>query len=207
MKEHLFQYITNNIKFDWSFNDIENKLGNDIYQGNVIPEYMHDNQDIAYFQTFSLKISTTTNFWKQFKYESEDVVDKVLQIQRFVREQTKYKLLSETLLVEHLLNKEMKLNDVLFLRMNSDQGADPHCDRRRACALNIGFENSNTCTTLIKESKSTENFYENLNDLHAFTMNNGEAYLVNVSYAHSVIPLYPNIKNKKRYIISVNLAK
>jgi beta-galactosidase beta subunit len=96
---------------------------------------------------------------------------------------------------------------VLFLRLDASVGASPHIDQRRAKALNIGFQNSNTCTTYVREGKDLEGFFDDFGKLQAFTMNDGDAYLLDVGQAHAVRSNVPEAKDLKRYIISHNLAK
>jgi hypothetical protein len=207
MANELYKFVASGIKFDWNFNDIADRLGPDLYQGNDIPKFMYDVSDRAYFQTFFSKVSTSTNFWKQFKEQSIDVCDKVIAIQSIVTESIKNGEIERSYLTDALLEKTMRLEDVLFLRMAGNYGADPHCDVRRALALNIGFQNSNMCTTYIKEGKDTEAFYDDMSSLQAFTMNDGDACLINVGHVHSVRSTFPESIDQKRYLISVNLSK
>lgn len=205
MSIQLFQKIATNIKFEWSIDDLSSKMLPDVYHGNNIPKFMYDQQDNAYFQTFYSDVSTSTNFWKQFKYESEDIVDKVCLLQQQVKEKCINGEMETTHLIHLLLEKKMSINDALFLRMKCSIGAAPHCDQRRKKALNIGVRNSSTCTTIIKHGTDTDNFFES-NELFEFTMQDGDAYLLNVGEAHAVKTKVPDSQDF-RYIISVNLSR
>lgn len=203
----MFQHISNNIYFDWNFDDIAHQLEDDVYHGNNIPPDMHDASTSAYFQTFYSKVSTSTNFGTFFPRQAEDIIEKLTTLQDSVREQLKHGILEKTELVQLFLDKELRPKDVLFLRLDASEGASVHVDQRRSKALNIGFQNSNTCTTYVRPGRSLEGFFDDYSKLKAFTMNDGDAYLLDVGQAHSVVSNVPELKGLKRYIISHNLAK
>jgi hypothetical protein len=201
----MFQKIATNIKFKWNFDDIIGELSEDVYYGDSIPADMHDRTSTAYFQSFYSKVSTSTNFGTYFPRQAQDVIDKIAELQETVRQQLKEGSLESSEMIELLLQKELKVKDVLFLRLDASEGSSPHLDRRRSKALNIGFQNSNTCTTYIRPDKKLDGFFDDFGELTAFTMNDGDAYLLDVSLAHAVRSNVPELKGLKRYIISHNL--
>ena len=203
----MFQKIASDIKFDWTFDDIVDQLDHDVYHGNNIPPDMHDTASSAYFQTFYSKVSTSTNFGTFFPKQAEDVIEKLTVLQDRVRREIKEGILMPSDMLQLFIDKELKSKDVLFLRVDASQGADVHVDQRRAKALNIGFQNSNTCTTYTRPGKELDGFFDDFNKLKAFTMNDGDAYLLDVGQAHAVRSNFPKLKGVKRYIISHNLAK
>ena len=203
----LYQHLSSGIKFDWNFDDLEGKLGPDKYMGENIPSDMYDDISCSYFHTFYSKVGTSTNFSLFFIPESQHIVDKLKELQDKVREDVSKGLVERTELVDLFLEKNILLKDVLFLRMDAGVGATPHVDRRRSKALNIGFQNTCTCTTYFKEGKDFSDFYGDVSKLKAITMNDGDAYLVDVSQAHAVKANFPELAGTQRYIISLNLSK
>jgi hypothetical protein len=201
----MFQHIASGITFDWNFDDLVDQLSDDIYYGDNIPPDMHDKANSAYFQSFYSKVSTSTNFGTFFPREAQDVIDKIAQLQENIRQQVKEGSLESNELIQLLLHKELKVKDVLFLRLDASEGSSVHIDRRRSKALNIGFQNSNTCTTYVRPGKELDGFFDDFSKLKAFTMNDGDAYLLDVGQAHAVRSNVPELKGMKRYIISHNL--
>jgi len=203
----MFQQIASGITFDWNFDDLVDQMSEDIYYGDNIPPDMHDSVKSAYFQSFYSKVSTSTNFGTFFPRQAEDIIEKLTRLQDTVRQQVKEGSLAATDMVQLFLNKELKPKDVLFLRVDASVGASVHVDRRRSKALNIGFQNSNTCTTYVRAGRDLDGFFDDFGKLKAFTMNDGDAYLLDVGQAHAVRSNVPELTNLKRYIISHNLAK
>jgi hypothetical protein len=203
----MFEFVTSGVHFDWSFDDIKDQMKPDVYYGENLPQSIYDDIDGAYFQTFYSKVSLTINFSKYFPELSNQVLSKVLSIQDQVRREVETGHRKLTPLVEILINKNIIHRDILFLRMEINQGSDPHVDRRRAKALNIGFKNSSTCCTYFKPGKDYENFYDDYTKLSGLMMNDGDAWLVDVGQAHSVKTNFPDAKpGEYRYIITVNLG-
>ena len=205
MTDTLYQHLDSNIKFSWNFNDIIEKLGEDVYYGTTIPIDMYDSQALSYFQTFFSKVSTSTNFANYFITECDEICSKIIDLQSKTKERLANGELAPSVLTDLFMQKSLLPKDVLFLRMDCSAGADPHIDIRRKYALNIGFQNSNTCTTYIKEGTNVENFYEDFSKLKAITLNDGDAYLMNVGNSHAVKSNFPELSGSKRYIISINL--
>lgn len=203
----LYQHLASDIKFDWNFDDIIHLLKDDVYYGDNIPAGMWDKIDGSYFQTFYSKVSTSTNFYKYFPKYAEDIIDKIAHLQNKVQKEVDSGFIEKTFLIEKFLERKLFPEDVLFLRIDPSQGADPHIDKRRQIALNIGFQNSCTCTTYWREGFELENFYDDFTKLKAITMNDGDAYLVDVGQAHAVQANFPEIKGLQRYVISHNLAR
>lgn len=203
----MFELVDRNIKFDWNFDDIIGQMEEDKYYGDNIPQGMWDKVDGAYFQTFYSKVSTSTNFSKYFPTYAQDVIDKIAALQEKVSKQVSDGLIERSMMIDHLLNRKLFPEDVLFLRMDVNEGASPHIDKRRQIALNIGFQNSCTCTTYFKPGTDVDNFYGDFSRLTALTMNDGDAYLVDVGQSHAVKANFPELTTMKRYVISHNLAR
>jgi len=201
----MFQYIASGIKFDWNFDDIVDQMDEDKYYGDNIPPTMHDETKKAYFQTFYSKVGTSTNFGTYFPKQAEDVLNKIYDIQQTIRKRISNGEMSPTPLVDCLLHQELLIKDVLFLKIDAAQGASPHIDRRRKKSLNIGFQNSNVCTTYFRPGENFDNFFDDYTKLTAFTMNDGDAYLLDVGQAHAVRSTVPDAKNMFRYVISHSL--
>ena len=198
----MFKFIASGIKFNWKFDDIIAQMGEDRYYGDNIPTDMHDNMNSAYFQTFYSKVSTSTNFGTYFPAQAEDVLNQIAALQKSVRQQVDAGDLEATELVQLFLDRELLIKDVLFLRIDAAQGSSPHIDRRRKKALNIGFQNSNMCTTYFRPGTDFDNFFDDYSKLTAFTMNDGDAYLLDVGQAHAVKSLVPEAQGIHRYVIS-----
>lgn len=203
----MFEHLSSNIKFDWNFDDIISHLKEDVYYGDNIPGGMWDQIDGCYFQTFYSKVSTSTNFCKYFPILAKDVIEKIASLQADTRKKVESGECEKTKLIEMFLDRKLYPEDVLFLRIDPAQGADPHIDKRRQIALNIGFQNSCTCTTYWRPGYELDNFYDDFSKLKAITMNDGDAYLVDVGQSHAVKSNFPELKGIYRYVISHNLAR
>jgi hypothetical protein len=201
----MFEYITNDFKVDWNFDDIIHAFGEDVYHGDNLPVSIYDNRDQCYFQTFYSKVSTSMNFSKFFPEKSQELLSKIQTIQVLVRDMLDKGNIKNVELATLFVNKNIHVRDILFLRMDVGVGASPHVDRRRTKALNIGFQNSNCCTTYFRPDKKLDDFWENPEILKKYTLQDGEVYLMDVGYAHSVVPNENATDDEKRYIITVNL--
>ena len=207
MDQPLFEKVADGIKFDWKFSDIVSQFSEDVFRDKDIPTSMFDDSGKAYFQVFYSSVGTSTNFGSIFPDQAQDVCNKVCHIREVVRSEVEAGKRPLTPYIQMLLDCVPRRRDVLFLKAKPGVGADPHLDHRRKIVLNIGFENSCTATTFAKPGYDLEGFYDDYSKLKAFTLNDGDAYIMDVNQAHAVKSLVPAESGLYRYIISYPLIK
>lgn len=209
MTNNVFQKLASDFKFEWDLDDLTSQFGPEIFHGSEVPKYFPDDESRAYFQTFDVGLGTSINFWRQFEKECSDVVDKVKKLQQEVRLKVDSGEYERTELIELLLKKQVRVNDIIVLKMKANQGAMPHIDRRRTKALNIGIKLSSACQTLLRpDSNIVEDFYTREEPPLSYTMNDGDVYLVDVGVPHAVKSNMPDLPDTRyRYILTINLVR
>ena len=203
----MYEFMGTGVRVNWNFNDIGKDMGADVYYGDNVPEQMYDEGSNSYFQTFFSKVGTSTNFSTFFPDQSKEIVYHIIQLRERVRDEVTRGVRPMTEYTRLLLACEPRMRDILFLRTMPGVGTLPHVDIRRKIALNIGFQNSNTATTYARSGTDLENFWDDYSKLKAYTLNDGDAYVMDVSQAHAVRSMLPEDSNVMRYIISYPLIK
>jgi len=76
----------------------------------------------------------------------------------------------------------------------------PHTDEVRTCALNIGLAWSNSAETQLSTNNQESDFLVTSRDYSTYTMQDKEAYLLDVSKFHAVSPL--TLFSQPRYLVT-----
>lgn len=204
MEHNLFFKLCSNFTVSW---DIENLLKKFI-EDKVDPEAEKRKHHLPYsdpsgkphWQLFPTGISFSRNFYQNFSAECLEVAIKLKNLQLDI----KNKNLDNTL-VKEFSNCNIFPNRISLIRVLPGRNVSPHIDFTRNYSLNIGLRNSNSGITYISYNQDIEfNKYQNSPKLH-FTVNDGDAYILDVSKAHSVESLVPKSSSIIRYLITYNL--
>lgn len=199
----LFEKISEKLCLDIDIDLIESKFIEDqtdpssIIRGYHSP-YSHSSKK-PHWQYFPSGISFARNFDINFKYETELIIDNLKEIRRNYIKDTK----QLTELSKILLTSPIKNGRVNLLKIKSGTNVQPHHDDTRSVAINIGLKNSNSCITNIGRHDSITDFW-NL-PYTSFTVNDGDVYLLNVKYPHSVTSLVSESDDIDRYLITYTL--
>lgn len=186
-----FIKLSENFKVSWNIDAIVNRISSDVkLPANYFKPYS-DLSGIPHWQVYTkINIAFARNFSRNFKSECSEVAAKLKLIQKTINPTNE--LLQ--LFVDHTINPR----NVNLIRTIGGNNVAVHCDVTRYACTNIGLKNSNTFKTSISNNTDIENFYNN--PVESFIMNDGDAYLISIRYAHCVESL-TNIP-EPRYIIS-----
>lgn len=203
-----FIKLASDFKVDWDIDDITSKMSDDIQipnnlrssytdsSGIVHDRPYTDSSGIAHWQYYTAGISFSRNFFKNFPHECIDVVIKLKKLQWVHCSSS-----TDNELLLTFINHNIVPNRVNIIRTIGGTNVNVHCDTTRNSCINIGLKNSNTFKTRISESQDVNNFHNNPTE--TYTMNDGDAYLINIKNAHSVESLINNVE--PRYLITYNL--
>jgi len=149
----------------------------------------------VFWQTYLNGTSFARGFSFTFPNEAEKITNQIRMLQNQISQ-------SDSPLIKTFKSATIFPIDLMLLRINQDAGV--HIDGNRRVALNIGLRNSNSKQTVISEDTNIENFQES--KLHSFTMEDGDAYLINTRHPHAVNSISKENWNSPRYIITHTIA-
>jgi len=193
----LFVKLTSNFKVDLNLEEMFLQFGPEFVcepgseKGYVISSKDHR----VFWQTYLNGTAFARDFSFTFPNEAKKITDQIRALQNQVFE-------SDSPLIKTFKAATIFPMDLMLLRINQD--ARVHIDGNRAVALNIGLRNSNTKETVISEDTNIENFQES--KLHSFTMEDGDAYLINTRHPHAVNSISKENCYNPRYIITHTIA-
>jgi hypothetical protein len=193
----LFVKLTSNFKVELNLEEMFLQFGPEfICEPSDGKGYVTKSKDHRVFwQTYLNGTSFARDFSFTFPREAEKIVDQIRALQNQVFE-------SDSPLIKTFKAATIFPVDLMLLRIN--QNACVHVDGKRAIALNIGLRNSNSKETVISEDTNIENFQES--KLHSFTMEDGDAYLINTRHPHAVNSISKENCSDPRYIITHTIA-
>ena len=203
-----FIKLASDFKVDWDIDDITSKISNDIQtpdnirnsytdsSGMVHDKPYFDSSGVAHWQYYIAGISFSRNFFKNFPRECLNVVIKLKKLQRMYAD-----IPTDNKLILTFINHNIIPQKVNIIRTMGGTNVSVHCDTTRNSCINIGLKNSNTFRTRISESQDVNNFYNSPTE--TYTMNDGDAYLIDIKNAHSVESLTSIVE--PRYLITYNL--
>ncbi len=198
-----FKKISENFFIDW---DIKTVIGKFIHEKvfsddpTIRQLPISDPSGALHWQVFSPGLAFSRNFYINFPNECEQIANKIraLQCDLLNTEITTDDYLIKSFL-EHTVNK----HGINLIRILPGKGIGPHFDITRDISINIGLQNSETCTTNIAFTPTVDNFYKN--PMVSYTMNDGDVYLLLVKNAHSVTSNISTDSDRVRYIITYNI--
>ena len=193
----LFVKLTSNFKVELNLEEMFLQFGPEfICEPSDGKGYVTKSKDQQVFwQTYLNGTSFARGFSFTFPNEAEKIVDQIRLLQNQVSE-------FDSPLIKTFKSAKIFPIDLMLLRINQD--ARVHIDGNRRIALNIGLRNSNSKETFISEDTNIENFQES--KLHSFTMEDGDAYLINTRHPHAVNSIVKENCNNPRYIITHTIA-
>jgi hypothetical protein len=193
----LFVKLTSNFKVELNLEEMFLQFGPEfICEPSDGKGYVTKSKDHRVFwQTYLNGTAFARDFSFTFPNEAKKITDQIRALQNQVFE-------SDSPLIKTFKAATIFPVDLMLLRINQD--ARVHIDGKRAIALNIGLRNSNTKETVISEDTNIENFQES--KLHSFTMEDGDAYLINTRHPHAVNSIVKENYNNPRYIITHTIA-
>jgi hypothetical protein len=193
----LFVKLASNFKVELNLEEMFLQFGPEVIakpsdgKGHVVKS--KDQQ--VFWQTYLNGTSFARDFSFTFPNESKKIVEQIRMLQNQISQ-------SDSPLIKTFKAATIFPVDLMLLRINQDAGV--HIDGNRRVALNIGLRNSNSKQTVISEDTNIENFQES--KLHSFTMEDGDAYLINTRHPHAVSSIPKENWNSPRYIITHTIA-
>lgn len=193
----LFVKLTSNFKVELNLEEMFLQFGPEfISEPNSEKGYVTKSKDQQVFwQTYLNGTSFARGFSFTFPNEAEKIVDQIRLLQNQVSE-------FDSPLIKTFKSAKIFPIDLMLLRINQD--ARVHIDGNRRIALNIGLRNSNSKETFISEDTNIENFQKS--KIHSFTIEDGDAYLINTRHPHAVKSIAKEDWNTPRYIITHTIA-
>lgn len=193
----LFEKIAENIDIKLDLDSIQSKFIED--QSGYSYAFHHPSGK-PHWQNFSEGISFTRNFYINFKNECDIITAKIdLILRNYVKSHD-----HNTEFSQAILNHKADGTRLNLIKILAGTNVRPHCDVNRNVCINIGLKNSNSCRTNIKDVLTLDNFYDSPS--MSYVMNDGDVYLLNVKYAHSVTSNVAADSGLDRYIITYNLS-
>jgi hypothetical protein len=193
----LFCKLTSNFKIDLDLEKMLLQFGPEVLvkpsdgAGHVITA---DKDQQVFWQTYLNGTSFARGFRFTFPNETTEIIDQIRILQSQVSE-------IDSPLIKKFKEAVIRPNDLFLLRVKRD--ADPHIDGNRSLALNIGLKNSSSRETIISNDTNIKKFWSS--NLHSFTMEDGDAYLINTTHPHAVKSSAKENWDNPRYLISYSI--
>jgi len=200
-----FYKFNSNLNLNWKdidniFNSITLEFSNDVNSPKVY--ILNDTSNPTYWQYYPwTRTRFTRNFGRNFINESKEVINCLALLQSTAKKED----FEDLQMYNSLINHKFDYKRVQLIKSVAGVDVLPHHDNGRKYVINIGLKNSNTCTTYISESRDTKEFWTH--NPKSFTMQDGEAFLINVDKFHAVKSLVDKDSNLDRYLITYMLSE
>lgn len=198
-----FLKLTSDFNFNFDLEAIVSKFDGDRMDPTATStnqNIYNDPSGVLHWQYYpNSKIRFARNFYKNCKDECESIAHELKNLQRYYR----LKNDKTNVLVNNFLEHNIVGKNVGLMMQQSGVTVDPHIDRAREMALNIGLKNSNTGATYVSGTTQINNFYSL--DLESYVMNDGDVYLLGTKYSHSVRSLVDSDSERNRYIVTYSM--
>ena len=190
------QIGSQSFKVSWDVEELCKCFDGDLVDPLATPERGHlafsDPSGKPHWQPYPTNIYFARNFSKKFPDECNEVVGKIKMLQRRL-EKGKHEL------IDRFLEHRVDYRRVNLIKNYASNEVSPHIDKLRVLTLNIGLKNSNSGITHVCNGTNPDDFIKG--PLESFQMQDGDAYLLNVSNFHSVKPVSPTATSF-RYLIT-----
>jgi hypothetical protein len=190
------------INFNFKINWDPEKLTSS-FPTNSRSEPIHVPPGQAHWYLFDKKdIKFAKNFYQNYKNECIEIADQLIQIQKMYS--TEYAN-SNNYLISTFINSTISPHRINLISTVPGKDIKLHRDVTRTICINIGLKNSNKWETYISEDPKIENF--NNSKKHAFTMQEGDAYILDIKNPHYAKCIEPTDISSTRYVCTYNVLE
>lgn len=192
----LYQKIAENFSLNFfDIQSIEKDFDKEISNSAGTPSRRISN--IAHWQYYQ---NSNVRFSRNFSKHAPEVVNNI--VKQLIDLQKKWRSVdSKTPLIDKFLNVEINSRDIEIIKVTAGQSVSEHFDITRSVSLNIGLLNSNTCETIVFNTKKISDTHNHNIEKFSYIMNDGDVYLLRADHVHCVKSLN---SSGDRYLITYN---
>lgn len=199
MCKNFFKF-ENKVPLNWDMSSILGTITKEFSNTEDSYKIVNIQTDDPYWQYYPYTHTCfTRNFGVNFPKESIEVIEYLKKLQST----TKKEDIKDPVMFNTFIKHKFDYKRVGLIKAVAGVDILPHKDNGRKFVINIGLKNSNTCTTYVADSFNNKDFWD-LNP-ESFTMEDGDAYILNVDKSHAVKSLVAAETKLDRYIVTYRL--